>query len=43
VDEMRDPLRPQVRWVPVVDARGRRHMEMRWSLTGATGTAAPAA
>ena len=23
---------PQVRWVPVVDAAGHRHMEMRWSV-----------
>ena len=23
---------PQVRWVPVVDGTGHRHMEMRWSV-----------
>ena len=23
---------PQVRWVPVVDSAGHRHMEMRWSM-----------
>lgn len=23
---------PQVRWVPVVDATGHRHMEMRWTV-----------
>lgn len=23
---------PQVRWVPVVDSAGHRHMEMRWSV-----------
>ena len=23
---------PQVRWVPVVDSAGHRHMEMRWTV-----------
>ncbi len=23
---------PQVRWVPVVDGAGHRHMEMRWTV-----------
>ena len=27
-------LRPHVHWVPVVDTRGRRQLEMRWSMTG---------
>lgn len=25
---------PQVRWVPVVDSAGHRHMEMRWTVPG---------
>jgi hypothetical protein len=29
-----------IRWVPVVDARGRTHMEARW--TSASGPIAPA-
>ncbi len=29
---MRVEERPLVRWVPVVDKTGRRHMEMRWEL-----------
>ena len=29
---MRVEERPLVRWVPVVDETGRRHMEMRWEL-----------
>ncbi len=34
---MRVEERPLVRWVPVVDKRGHRHMEMRWELpTAAT-------
>ena len=34
---------PQVRWVPVVDAAGHRHMEMRWSMpTSVEPTAQPA-
>jgi hypothetical protein len=28
-------IRPHVHWVPVTDTRGRRQLEMRWSLTGA--------
>jgi hypothetical protein len=27
---MRGENCPRCRWVPVVDASGRRHMEMRW-------------
>ncbi|MGY1823548.1 hypothetical protein [Geodermatophilus sp. SYSU D00079] len=27
---MRSENCPECRWVPVVDASGRRHMEMRW-------------
>jgi hypothetical protein len=30
---MRVEERPLVRWVPVVDKTGRRHMEMRWELS----------
>jgi hypothetical protein len=36
---------PQVRWVPVVDSAGHRHMEMRWTVPAkptAQPTAAPA-
>ncbi len=34
---------PQVRWVPVVDSAGHRHMEMRWSMpTPAEPQAQPA-
>ena len=29
---MRVEERPLVRWVPVVDKAGHRHMEMRWEL-----------
>ena len=29
---MRVEERPLVRWIPVVDRDGRRHMEMRWAL-----------
>ena len=29
---MRTNQCPQVRWVPVVDAAGHQHMEMRWSV-----------
>ena len=29
---MRVEERPLVRWVPVMDRTGRRHMEMRWEL-----------
>ena len=35
----------QVRWVPVVDSAGHRHMEMRWTVPAkptAQPTAAPA-
>jgi hypothetical protein len=28
---MHNAPRPQLRWVPVVDDHGRRHMEMRWT------------
>ncbi len=27
---MRDKMCPECRWVPVVDAKGRRRLEMRW-------------
>jgi hypothetical protein len=36
---------PQIRWVPVVDGAGHRHMEMRWIVPTkptAQPTAAPA-
>jgi hypothetical protein len=29
---MRVEERPLVRWIPVVDRDGRRHMEMRWQV-----------
>ena len=29
---MRTSACPQVRWVPVVDGAGHRHMEMRWTV-----------
>ncbi|MGR6964753.1 hypothetical protein ACU610_09870 [Geodermatophilus sp. URMC 61] len=29
---MRTNTCPQVRWVPVVDSAGHRHMEMRWTV-----------
>jgi hypothetical protein len=35
---------PQLRWVPVVDSAGNRHMEMRWTVPAeptAQPTAAP--
>ncbi len=32
---------PECRWVPVVDANGRRRLEMRWQLSGPV-TAVPA-
>lgn len=34
---------PQVRWVPVVDSAGHRHMEMRWSAPLPTQAAQPPA
>ena len=27
---MREKMRPECRWVPLVDAQGRRRLEMRW-------------
>jgi hypothetical protein len=38
---MRDLGCPECRWIPVVDADGRRRLEMRWQLSGA-GTAVAA-
>lgn len=38
---MRVEERPMVRWVPVTDPSGRRHMEMRWELPPVAATPAP--
>ena len=35
---MRDKLCPECRWVPVVDAKGRRRLEMRWDPPAAAFT-----
>jgi hypothetical protein len=54
VDAVHNAPRPQLRWVPVVDDHGRRHMEMRWTcpttaeamaeaMAEVLGTAGPAA
>lgn len=40
---MRVEERPMVRWVPVIDRSGRRHMEMRWELPAVAATAPPRA
>ncbi|MGY1691511.1 hypothetical protein ACI79I_15435 [Geodermatophilus sp. SYSU D01105] len=34
---MRDEKCPECRWVSVVDASGRRHMEMRWNAAERVG------
>ncbi len=39
---MREVTCPQCRWVPVVDASGRRRLEMRWLRPAPAATVAPA-
>ena len=36
---MHNAVRPQLRWVPVVDSHGHRHMEMRWTCPAETQAA----
>jgi hypothetical protein len=40
---MRVEERPMIRWVPVTDRAGRRHMEMRWELPPVAAAAHPRA
>jgi hypothetical protein len=40
---MRVEERPLVRWVPVVDKTGHKHMEMRWELPTAAQQQVPRA